>query len=443
MASLGSGLSRGFLNARALKLQKEELRDKATQAARKQRQDTLKAAADAVTTAVDESIPFLTEAVKNGNPADPEFSAQFQQILAAVTRPIEMHAQMLNGINDEVLRAVESGEAPQEVMQVLPDADAFREQQMAKISAALFPAMMNNPGSRGTADARETLARVETLLGRDLEPQEREQLAGVEGAVPDVINLLNPDSGEVLGIDRNAPNASQQVSRLLSQGFIETGLNLQTDDPSTLKPDKALNMFIEQEVAVRDVLSEIDRLKTQLGDSDIRTSLAGGLIRGLDTAADQIIQIGESAGLIDPGLSSADYDLSGFGSEAQSSAAFRSNVINLSVMLARAAEPGARLSDPDVQRQINRLEASGSRIQMSAALDEVSRATKSTLKNRHQTLQRVGIPVPGFPQDLDPDSGTGNPVDELLNLSPDQWTREQLENLTPAQRAELARRVGE
>ena len=122
-----------------------------------------------------------------------------------------------------------------------------------------------------------------------------------------------------------------------------------------------------------------------------------------------------AAGFDDTPLLSASYDMEGFTGAGAESAAFKSNVINLAYVLARAKEPGGRLSDRDVQAQIDRMAADGGNKEaILASLDEIDRASITSLKIRHDVFSRdpaMSDVIGDFPADLlpqEPESTAGS-----------------------------------
>jgi len=126
-------------------------------------------------------------------------------------------------------------------------------------------------------------------------------------------------------------------------------------------------------------------------------------VRGIANAAGNVIQASRLFGEDDtPLLGTAQYTFGEFGEAAAKSQAFRSNVANLSYVLARASEPGGKLSDRDVQNQINRLAANvGDQNATLAAFDEVERQVRSGFAIRHRVLSRSADIGP-LPDDLGP-----------------------------------------
>jgi hypothetical protein len=93
--------------------------------------------------------------------------------------------------------------------------------------------------------------------------------------------------------------------------------------------------------------------------------------------------------------SSAHYD---WNDAAELSGAFKANVTDLAYALARMAEPGGRLSTPDVQNQINRIAPNGmmSKSAIAQALLEIDRGLYRRMSAAKTANQSVGYPVENF-----------------------------------------------
>ena len=100
------------------------------------------------------------------------------------------------------------------------------------------------------------------------------------------------------------------------------------------------------------------------------------------------------------------------------SAAFRTNVVNLALLLARAAEPGGRLSNEDVSRQLTRIAATaGDKGQLFASLEEISRAVKLNFQNRRMPTGAFIKNLPEIPDELK--SGKETPAQEQKSQTED------------------------
>lgn len=275
-----------------------------------------------------------------------------------------------------------------------------------------------------TAQA-ETAARADVAGARAVAEEtgvsEREALTaqGVAPAEkgPDLVTVFHPQSKRTETIDANAnPERLQQA---LDAGAVElTGVAVEAATPEdALAPsERELREFREAEIQTRTVVSEIGRIREQLRSGDTFTGLVGTGVQAISGAAGMMLQTARAFGLNDEELlDPSQYNLSGFGSEAASTQAFRSNVTNLAYTLARAAEPGSRLSEPDVQRQIDRLAADRSDIgQITASLDEVERGVKQAFAIRHRVLSR-DADLPPLPAELDPSGATRGETETLTD----------------------------
>lgn len=267
----------------------------------------------------------------------------------------------------------------------------------------------------GTSAARAATAQVEALEASGVAPTTAATAAGIGEDAPSVQNFVLPD-GTQQGIDMNAPNARQVVDSIISRGGVRVGFNVDAQAPGTFALSKPeIKDFREAEIATRTALSETARMREQLKDGTL-TGLAGGVVRELSNAAGSVVQLARQAGIDDtPLLTDQDYSFEAAG-EAGKSAAFKSNVINLAYLLARAAEPGGRLSKEDVQLQIDRLGGNvGDQSQIGAALDEVDRALKVSFSSRHAVVSR-SVDIGPLPADLNPALQPGFTEQELSTL---------------------------
>ena len=156
------------------------------------------------------------------------------------------------------------------------------------------------------------------------------------------------------------------------------------------------------EIATANTIDATQRLRVQLKGKDVVTGLSGQTLTFLDTSVDQLVQFGETflgpdgkgaeidgeivsdpRKLLDESL----YNLEKLGPKAAKSAAFRSNVINLAYIMARAAEPQGRLSNEDIKRQIARIGANAGRGQLMESLDEVDRNALVSFSNTHASFR--------------------------------------------------------
>ena len=91
-------------------------------------------------------------------------------------------------------------------------------------------------------------------------------------------------------------------------------------------------------------------------------------------------------------------DLYSWNDAAEVSGAFKANVTDLAYALARMAEPGGRLSTPDVQNQIRRIAPQGelSKSGIAAALLEIDQSLQNRIGSQHAALLQGRYPVEDF-----------------------------------------------
>ena len=244
--------------------------------------------------------------------------------------------------------------------------------------------------TEGTVAATAALAQSGALETGGVAPTAAATAAGIGEKAPSVNNFVLPD-GTQEAVDMTAPDARQKVDDVISRGGVKVGFTAQSDDPGVFSElsNKEVRDFREAEIGTRTALSEITRVREQMLEGTL-TGLAGTVVRELSNAAGSLIQLSRAAGFDDlPLLNPEAYSFESVGGAGQS-AALKSNMVNLAYMLARAADPGGRLSDKDVQLQIDRLGGNvGDQSQMAAALAEVERSVKAAFRARHETLSRT------------------------------------------------------
>lgn len=204
-------------------------------------------------------------------------------------------------------------------------------------------------------------------------------------------------------------NNRPAIREALGRGGVEVPVSVVSDSGAGLTDSdtsKIVREFTDLTASSRTLMNEIDRMKTQVSDDDTFTSVAGGVVQGLSGAVGSLVQIAKASGFEDADLLNAsqyqDEIKSLFGESAAKSAQLRSNLVNVAYMMARASEPGGRLSDSDVRLQMRRLAVSGDKTQMIGALDEVARAARDAVRIRHQTFSETGVPLPPLPDDFAP-----------------------------------------
>tara|TARA_Y100000593_G_scaffold14157_1_gene26721 strand:+ start:3734 stop:5371 length:1638 start_codon:yes stop_codon:yes gene_type:complete len=151
----------------------------------------------------------------------------------------------------------------------------------------------------------------------------------------------------------------------------------------------------------------INRMFTQLNDPSVTTgALATGLgfFEGLASQAKQGFGLAvesfkdaEGEPILAPGTLNA-AELYDWGDAAELSGAFKANITDLAYALARMAEPGGRLSTPDVQNQIDRIAPQGrmSKSGIARALLEIDESLQRRLRSQYAGLKASNLPVDDF-----------------------------------------------
>lgn len=143
----------------------------------------------------DQMIQVATEAFKNG--------ATLEQVAPVVTQgafgALKQHAALLDEIQ---AMQMQSG--------LVPKGEPTAGAEFLKIHGPRIQAALS--------------------LGQ-IQPEE-------ESDAPNVANFIDPKTGNasLVGVDLNAPGAQEEIAALTEQGFVRTGLNIQTDDASSLAP---------------------------------------------------------------------------------------------------------------------------------------------------------------------------------------------------------------
>ena len=151
----------------------------------------------------------------------------------------------------------------------------------------------------------------------------------------------------------------------------------------------------------------INRMFTQLNDPRVTTgALASGLgfFEGIASQAQQGYSLvvesfkdAEGEPILAAGTLNA-AELYDWNEAAELSGAFKANITDLAYSLARMAEPGGRLSTPDVQNQIDRIAPQGrmSKSGIAQALLEIDRSIQSRLRSQYAGLKASNLPVDDF-----------------------------------------------
>jgi hypothetical protein len=250
----------------------------------------------------------------------------------------------------------------------------------------------------GKSAATEKGALVEGLSGipgadrtavlRDQGLQEKPQRVPASESMPKIQNFQLPDGGYT-AVDLNTPAGAARAREIVNSGGVAVGVAVQAGEGGVLKaPGAAESAAIRNlEGTTLNILGETANLREQLASGDVFTSLAGGVLGTLASAAGNVQQAAELAGVETPSLAPEGYDFSKFEERAGSSAAFKSNATNLAYLLARASDPGGRVSDKDLQAQLDRIGANaGNRAGILKVLDEVDRGTIANFQNRRGVL---------------------------------------------------------
>ena len=270
----------------------------------------------------------------------------------------------------------------------------------------------------------------------------REQLA-IEKKVTDAVTLHGPESTQALAAQRELDT---YLSYAKSRSGAATGDKVPTafqDEAFLLKMRKDLNNLTEgtpeyelaakelqtYEDAYTDQLWEgastqrrewsktvgefsytsdlINRMFTQLNDPRVTTgALATGLgfFEGLASQAKQGFGLAvesfkdaEGEPILAPGTLNA-AELYDWNDAAELSGAFKANITDLAYALARMAEPGGRLSTPDVQNQIDRIAPQGrmSKSGIARALLEIDESLQRRLRSQYAGLKAARLPVDDF-----------------------------------------------
>ena len=165
----------------------------------------------------------------------------------------------------------------------------------------------------------------------------------------------------------------------------------------------------ESEAAVRDVVFLTQQLESQIKENPTIIGFVGGSQRFINSTVNQMTLTAQVLGgtaivdgkeaseisLLNPEI----YNIPSFSGSAKQGAAFKSTVVRLSYILARAQEPGGRLSDRDIQSGIDQLGAgSGSPGQILSAIKTVRKNVIESFKNRYKSIHKQDPPSGLFVQ---------------------------------------------
>lgn len=282
-----------------------------------------------------------------------------------------------------------------------------------------------------TPQARMSLAAA--LSNTGMEPYQQMQMARdlIEAAGPEfsemkgqAVSLLDKETGKfVWGIESQdgrvyLPNPNDPTGRgelADPNRYALANASVQAADAGGLNPQltesqrgKQLEQITARWAETRNAISEIDNIRNIIADDFTPVGFAGKVSQFFSGAKSQLDQV---TGLmkrwggrnVDAGtgdtislsqlLSRDRYDFSALEQAGINSAALQSNVVNLAYVLARVADPGGRLSEMDVQQQLNRLANVGltSKRMMLATLDQVEREAITRNRNYWETAQQAGL----------------------------------------------------
>lgn len=344
-------------------------------------------------------------------------------------------ANTMKIVSETIKAGLEAGRSPEEIRKAIgplvKDVAELTELTGRDPSRVLssIDVLLTSPGAvesasgTGTANAARRVAEANALAGAGVPASQAQATAGIaqpEVKSPNVQNYQMPD-GSFLSVDSNAPDASRKVAEITANGGVRVGLSVQSGSADGLGINKSdQGKYLDSVTASLNAIGEIGRLREQLAEAETFTGLASTVVTTLSGAAGNMLQIARASGLDDSGLlDPRNYRLDGFGQAAASSAAFRSNVINMAYLMARAADPGGRLSNQDVQIQVDRLSASsGDKGQILASLDEVERGIKMAAQNRFAVTSGVIKNLPELPAQLKMDESGDKSADKEAESDP-------------------------
>jgi hypothetical protein len=226
-------------------------------------------------------------------------------------------------------------------------------------------------------------------------------------------SFFNPKTQERISVDINSPSGRAHADTLMSQGFHPVPVSVQAASEEGLTPSPAfVAQYTGQIAAANTSLDLTQRMREQV-ESGTFTGLTGEVLVGLDNVVGTILQAREATGLSGEGglLNESLYDWSGSG-DAAKSATYKANVMRLAYLNAMQMEPGARLTNQDIQRSIEMVGGNvGSKTQILALLNNVDEFTKMSTTNYHDAMVRqYGQTVPPLGPRLRYKSEAGKPA---------------------------------
>ena len=163
---------------------------------------------------------------------------------------------------------------------------------------------------------------------------------------------------------------------------------IKQEEIKTFQP-KALTELMNKKESFLNVTHTINRMLNQLADPDVLLGGIGSIVSGFANITGQWTQLATTLGE----KKFLNHELYRWGSAAKGDQ-LRGNITALAYSLARAAEDsGGRLSQTDVQMQVDRISGSlQSKNRFAAALAEVHNETLVLMKNKYRVSKDAGVP---------------------------------------------------
>jgi len=159
---------------------------------------------------------------------------------------------------------------------------------------------------------------------------------------------------------------------------------------------KQVTEAVSKQVAFGNVSNLIPRMMRQLHNRKVSIGPFGAVLQGWESITDQYTQIIDS---FDDGRDRRFLDPNRYTwSRADLATGLKTNIVQLAYSLARAADPNAKLSDFDIQVQLDRLTAGGkSKSSMMRALQEIHNVNISSMRTLYNAYGGgTKDTVPGF-----------------------------------------------
>ena len=226
---------------------------------------------------------------------------------------------------------------------------------------------------------------------------------------------VGSQGGVMEGLLRRNPQTWNEQERAYFQAQISRGNMRATFDPTTgaftleqgtaaggmtaTQQGQQAQRLQETQIAAETLTTHIARMREQLPTT--QTGITAWMTNNIEALGDQIDQTLSDANLsvqVPAAIRNHQYNLSGFAAQAGNNVRFRSNVIRLGYMIARAEEPSGRsLTNADVQNALDRFGASGmltSRNQIMQSLDEVERSVLADWRTRFRAVHGPNAELP-------------------------------------------------